>query len=1007
MAIGARVAPKSRPYAGYHRDPGARTTMGLREWNQRLAENFDKLARDRKDIPLFALEHGLTPAEVLTLSTDIRAHILASPPAHEHALAWVVYAVEIGYGYSGDEYWQTFEEKTPGWTERGDRGWIRNAFVAFQKKYSGAEPSGAWAKHFSIICWPITHAILPRDLQQQLAQVLYQLRHAFSAELFDSPLELGRFIAARSWHTSARFQNLVQEPALVGQIAVALLLQGTAGAKTLLHPMTLKRIGDDVDHERQGREWLRNARQVAQERAKIRGLTLGRPTSQTVDKKEAARSEVMRLGIEPRLVLRPIENARWEVLLEIPDLSQLLLRFPQASRVLAESRCSVAGSAERPLARGRLLHGPQRVSLSRWPRPDEVLLKFEASEPQLDYLLRGECLLRPGPKWLFRVASDGIAYESRGLRVRAGSRYVLVSAEPFNPPAVAQRAEITCKEIHSALLDVPPALTATWEEALRQLNVLQAKTIEVWPAGLSAVTWDGEGQGEWLASETPILAIRSDHAIDELTVSMGDGGQSLAVQLTNTTVGQPVFVELPALPIGLHKVSVAARSGTGASSTVVGDLSVLMRVREARPWAQGASSTGPLDVEIDPAAPSLEQMWEGSVAVVIRGPVGRQATCRLKLFARSNSSPVFERLLPPINLPVAAEDWDDYFEAHLKKRTDAQKAYDEAQSCEIEFEAEELGLFTFRCEREFTPLRWSVRRSARGILARLHDDSGQGAPEIERYSFERPTRGERLARSTEHVVPPEGGLYVARLGNFRTSIVTPPVVHRLDDLRCEPLFDDRDCTPQAIARKLSLAQLWSTARLSGDLAASTRRKTVIRAIARHTIALLAGQEWLRAEERLGGPDGLASLLRSIGRDRASADMARQLQSSSLRLPAMPIGKRAQELASLAVRAGLIAPSPSHGEVVRETTASGLIAVRRVSGIGPSFPPWLAEFALRLASDPASLLIWAGDHLDGGIRKLAQSSTFVRAARFVVLAVDQQTVTLASTKDVYAGWNWSL
>ncbi|HEY0138187.1 MAG TPA: hypothetical protein VGB85_29070, partial [Nannocystis sp.] len=240
-------------------------------WNQRLAEHFGALARNRKDIPLFALEHGLAQAELLALQNDLRAQIQSSAPARDHQLVWTVYAAEIGYGYAGDQYWRSFEEMTPGWTVNGRRDWVRDAFVAFQRRFAGAKPSGPWAEQFAIIAWPITHAILPRDLQQQLARILYDLRHAFSAELFDEPQRLGDFIAARSGNTSARFKNLVQAPALVGQIAAALLLQGKDGFKTLLHPATLKRIGDDVDRERRGRDWLRGARRVAEERAKIRG----------------------------------------------------------------------------------------------------------------------------------------------------------------------------------------------------------------------------------------------------------------------------------------------------------------------------------------------------------------------------------------------------------------------------------------------------------------------------------------------------------------------------------------------------------------------------------------------------------------------------------------------------------------------------------------------------------------------------------------------------------------
>ena len=37
------------------------------------------------------------------------------------------------------------------------------------------------------------------------------------------------------------------------------------------------------------------------------------------------------------------------------------------------------------------------------------------------------------------------------------------------------------------------------------------EVIEVWPVGLGAMTWDGEGRAEWLADERPCLALCADH----------------------------------------------------------------------------------------------------------------------------------------------------------------------------------------------------------------------------------------------------------------------------------------------------------------------------------------------------------------------------------------------------------------------------------------------------------------------------------------------------------------
>lgn len=978
--------------------------MDLRAWNQRLAEHFGTLARDRKDIPIFALEHGLAQAELLALQDELRGHIQIAAPARDHQLVWTVYAAEIGYGYAGDEYWQTFEEKTPGWTLNGTRNWIRNAFVDFQRKFAGATPSGRWAEHFSIIAWPITHAILPRDLQQQLARILYDLRHSFSAELFDEPKRLGDFIAARSWNASARFQNLAQAPALVGQIAAALLLQGRDGFKPMLHPMTLKRIGDDLDRERRGRDWLRGARRVAEERAKIRGLTIGSPTTRTFQRPDEARAEVERLGIEPHLVLRPIGGSRWEVLLEIPDLSHLLLRFPQVRDVLTESRCTVSGAAGRPLARGRCLHGPQRVALERWPRPDDVLLQFESTDEQLEYLMRAECMLRPGSSWLFKIAGDGLAYETRGMRARADSKYVLVSDEPLARSPLARPVELTCQGVHAVLLDLPATLTSEWELALSQFKVSQAKSIQVWPAGLAAVAWDGEGHGEWLASETPTLAIRSDHAIDELTIAMG-AGPSLSLALTGTPPGESIFIELPPLSVGLHKFSVAARSGSAADSTVVGDLDVVMRVREARPWSPGMTAHGPLEVELDPAAPSLEQVWEGRAAILVRGPVGRHVKCRVGMFERAGEAPSFERQLPVVTLPLSSEEWTRHFETNLRKDKHAQHAYDDARVGEFEFSADELGAFTLRCEREFTPLRWSVRRDSAGFIARLHDDAGSGDPVLERFSFERPTVAEALPPSAAHRAPRTGGLHVATLGTFTAAIIVPPIVKGFADLQCEPKIDAGQRTAQTIIKLMRFAELWGMARLPGDLIASAHRGTVLRALTSQLLAQLGGRTWAYAESQLKDERGLVDLQRSISNKGHELELGSQLQLEYQVLASEPLSKRVAKLAFLAERVHLVRPSPYQREVVG-TARSPVVRRRRVQGVGPEHSEWLAEFALRMASAPMTLSAWAGEHADAGVKKLLDVPAVARAARFLVLAVDLQMRSLAAIGDVYAGWMWS-
>jgi hypothetical protein len=137
--------------------------MPLEKWQQRLEEHFSRLASTKaaSAIPLFALEHGLNEDELREVGSLLRERLSLGLRLEPHWLLWVVYATEIGYIYDGEEYWNTFEELTPRWSDRGSRSQLRFWFEKFRTKFSAVTPSGPWAEWFSIIAWPITHAVLP------------------------------------------------------------------------------------------------------------------------------------------------------------------------------------------------------------------------------------------------------------------------------------------------------------------------------------------------------------------------------------------------------------------------------------------------------------------------------------------------------------------------------------------------------------------------------------------------------------------------------------------------------------------------------------------------------------------------------------------------------------------------------------------------------------------------------------------------------------------------------
>ena len=89
---------------------------------------------------MFALEHGLTEIELSLLSSAVKDAVGRGHLPIAASLPFVVYATEIGYDYSGDEYWQTFSQQTPGWSKIEDRDFIRQGFQRFARSLRRRHP---------------------------------------------------------------------------------------------------------------------------------------------------------------------------------------------------------------------------------------------------------------------------------------------------------------------------------------------------------------------------------------------------------------------------------------------------------------------------------------------------------------------------------------------------------------------------------------------------------------------------------------------------------------------------------------------------------------------------------------------------------------------------------------------------------------------------------------------------------------------------------------------------
>lgn len=251
--------------------------MSLEQWQKRLEGHFTQLAstRSNSSFPLFALEHGLTDDEFQEIASQLRDRLSLGLRLESHWLLWVIYATELGYDYDGDEYWDSFEARTPRWRDRGSRDHLRTWFSRFRTNYHGVKPTGPWAEHFTIIAWPITHAILPRYLQWQFAKTLYDLRYRLASLQALSSDAVGKLLASNAWDASSRFREFLQQQELAGRIVLALFTDRTLEDQSPIYPPTLQRLVADLERVQSAREWLKETRRFVIDRMKGAGPAPG------------------------------------------------------------------------------------------------------------------------------------------------------------------------------------------------------------------------------------------------------------------------------------------------------------------------------------------------------------------------------------------------------------------------------------------------------------------------------------------------------------------------------------------------------------------------------------------------------------------------------------------------------------------------------------------------------------------------------------------------------------
>ena len=962
--------------------------MDLNQLNDKLRDHFISL-HDRKQkqfnhARVFALEHGLDKDEIQDLFSAVRKQIKEGSPQQEHALAWIVYATEMGYRYAGNEYWQTFERVTPGWTTFNDRNFIKIAFMTFSAEFHGIELKGAWAKHFSIISWPITNAIIPADLQLQLLRVLAEKRGAFTEDLFNTPEKLGELIYNSSWRASPRFQNLAEETALMGSIAKALIFQEEDDVNSIIEVKTFKRLCNDLRSKQQTRVLFQNVRDTGRDLVAMRtrgSLADNQPKPSTASR---IHETLSRLNIEPKVVLICVDSSQdsWDVMLKIDNLAPLLDINQAFQHVLTTSRCRVQG-VRSPLAPGHFLFASPPIRLMSWPGENDVLIQFENSIPVLDALFKTNCFIGASSTRLFQIRADGRAYELFNQRVKPNNQYIITkTSEPYNEHKLFKPINLTCTGIYGALLDMPASISSEWEEALRVNGLGVARTVEVWPAGIDAYAWDDEGSIVWLESEHPCLGFRADHRLYSLSVRIS-GSFEDSLSITAIEPNEAVFVQLPALPIGKHQISVSAKSDLSRGAFPLTEYIKTIEILNESSHRFNRNPISPVIHRITPLNPNVEQLWEGNVDLTILGPIGRNIKCTAALF--DSDIEIASYQLGRLDFPVTPSSWRTHFHKFIKGNSGIGKRYDQAKRIRLDFSTDELGTFEIMFEREFTPLRWLIKHHDHNDFASFIDDTGTGEElKFSYYKFSRPCEKNQLENTDEFLVDDKGGLYVAIKGDTVASVVIPPIPRSFDDFECEPVIRDDKRKPDVILELLRSCTMWGHAKLSGNFLSLTNQRIVLKAITKHITGLVGGEKWFKVEHKFEADGTLQILDEAISNDRHVVEECRKAIVEQMQKGIDTIDVWLRGIISLENKYDILRLKKPKNTADAE---------------------WLSEFALRLASDTVNIEAWAGGRLKEGLSSLIEFPEILRIARFFVLSTSSHYEDDESHQELYPGWKW--
>jgi hypothetical protein len=796
-----------------------------------LLQHFRELSSKRKSggQRLFALEHPLTSEETEDLTRLVNAELRRGNTFETLWLVWVIYSTEIGYTYNGDEYWTSFQEKTPIW-DNAHRGLIRDAFIRFENTFYAVVPEGAWADHFSIISRPITNAILPKDLQISFAKLLYNVRNEFSLNA-RSARDIGKLLKRNSREfTSSRLDNFLEQPELAGRITLAMLYGNEHEDSELIRPETLLRIVSDLERKKNAKAWVSIARRKA--RIKLEGLSKVSDGQQ----KPVPVGPVKPIGdfeFRAYFFLQRVERNAFIVGIDVPTLPQHKVDNDLFEKLMT-LRVKIGGVNGTPVPAVNLAAGLKR-RLDQWPSTDRSLFEINGETELSDRIFDW----RPSdPPWVFMTRPDGYAYEVVGKSVRSGNTYIVAYPQGYEAPTFGDECFLQCQGISARIITLEDVIPADIEDALRNFNIRVTKTVRLSPIGYPAFQWDTDGYSEWFSTDEPCFALLTDGFIPSVKVSLN--GHSITVP--NLKPGVPSFIQLPCLDVGRHILEVSAdKVGSEAFQAFA-----FLNVREPL-TTDAAKNKSPITLTIDPPTASADDLLSNEARIQLFGPSNLDLSLDVNCF--DGDQLVGSLATKKIVLPFEEDELSRYLTEEGRKR----EFLLSASRIEIRIHHGELGAYCLSVKRKLPSLRWSFTEINHQRFMRLVDESdGDFSTFLYFYDINDPSTQIKFnpAEWKQRVPIRIRGLFSVKNGNqiINTVVSYPESGRSLAALAISPIIPRLGRDPLTeLSKAYGLGRMWSLAQ-TFDLLSQAHKESVVIKFECCVFKTLLGEEWISAEE---------------------------------------------------------------------------------------------------------------------------------------------------------------